>query len=225
MRKLAVLALLLLVVFASDLSAQQMSAKKSMLLSALVPGLGEYSQGNNVRGTIFLTAEVLTILSYLRLDKEIEWKQRSFEQYANRNAGIPLGSSDSYYRIVGKYQSSDVYNSEWEQYLRNRFIIYENDPEAYAYYREQIFIPEEDSWDWSSSDKFIRYRELRKEKQQMEIYINFSIGAAVLNRLISVIDTAVISKGNQKSSNTLSNLKVIPDPERLGHSLVYEYKF
>jgi hypothetical protein len=224
MRRYVVVLIVLLTVLSTNLFSEQVSSRRAMLYSALIPGLGEYSQGNTTRGSVFMTVEVLTILAYLRLDKEIGWKQKTYENYAYVYANVPKGSLDSYYRFIGQYQNSDIYNSEWDMYLRNRFLIYENDPETYRYYRDQILITGDEEWDWGSSEKFYRYRELRKEKQQLDIYINFTIGAAVLNRLISVIDTAIISKGT-KGDNTLSNLKIIPDPLRQGHSLVYEYKF
>lgn len=208
-----------------NLFAETVSTRRAMLYSALVPGLGEMYLSEYTRGGIFLGAEVLIMASYFRLNKEVDWKIRSYELYANRYADVSLGSSDSYYRLINNYISSEQYNAEIELYLRNRYIVYENNPELYNYYRDRYLISEEDGWEWDSREVWLAYREIRREKQKLEILANFAIGAAVLNRLISVIDSALIARSVNRQSTVLTNLSVEPDFAKKGYMVSYEFKF
>ena len=204
---------------------EPVSAGKAMLYSALVPGLGEMYLGEYTRAGIFLGAEILILASYFRLNQEVDWKTNSYKFYANHYADVPLGSSDSYYRLINNYISSEKYNSEIELFLRNRYIIYDYNPDLYDYYLDLYLISDEDAWEWESRDNWLRYREIRREKQRLEIYANFAIGAAVVNRLISVIDSAILARSINRQHTFLSNLNVEPDFTRIGWTVTYEIKF
>ena len=205
--------------------SNQLSTGKAALYSAMIPGLGELYIGNSTRAGIFLGAELLIVLSYLRIHQETEWKTNSYMQYASRYAGVEIPAEDSYYRLISNYVSSDVYNAEVERYYRNRCIVYEYRPELYDLYTSRFMITGADAWTWESTDNWLRYREIRRDKQRLEILGNFAIGAAVLNRLVSVIDTALLAKKGNSAVNSFSNFTIQPDFERIGYRVNYEFKF
>ena len=232
-KNIFLLPLLILLFLSSNLSAQieydnlpqQVSTSKAMLYSALIPGAGEMYLENYTRGAIFLGAEILIIASYFRLSKEADWKVNSYMKYAENFADVPLNSGESYYRLINSYISSDEYNREIEQYLRNRYIVYEYRPDLYEYYRNEWMISDDESWEWESRDNWLEYRGIRRDKQQLDILTNFAIGAAVINRVISVIDSALISRNINRDRTLLSNIELKPDFRRRGYMLSYEFKF
>ncbi len=220
-----ILIVTLILVSSSNLFSEQVSVRKAMLYSALVPGLGEMYLSDYTRAGIFLGAEILIIASYLQLNREVDWKTNSYQLYAYRYADVPVGGSDSYYRLINSYISSEQYNAEIELYFRNRFIVYEYNPQMYNYYLDLYLISDEDAWEWASRENWLAYRELRREKQRLEIYTNFAIGAAVLNRLISVIDSAILAKKVNRERTVLSQLSIEPDFIKKGYMISYEFKF
>jgi len=225
LRKTVLGILIILLLSSGSLLAEQVSTGKAMLYSALVPGLGEMYLSDYTRAGIFLGAEILILASYFRLNQEVDWKTNSYKTYANRYADVPFGASDSYYRLINNYISSDKYNTEIELFLRNRYIIYDYNPDLYNHYLDLYLIDDEDAWEWESRENWLRYREIRREKQRLEIYTNFAIGAAVINRLISVIDSAILARSINRQQTFLSNLNVEPDLTRIGWTLSYEFKF
>jgi len=86
-------------------------------------------------------------------------------------------------------------------------------------------IPENMTWDWENNKNWNRYRDLRRDKQDYEIYANFALAAAILNRIVSVIDSAISIKNFNKHNNILSNLSIDPDWKNRGIRINYEYKF
>lgn len=207
------------------LFSEEVSARRAMMYSALVPGLGEMYLGEHTRGAVFMGAEVLIMFAYFRLNKEVDWKTNSYRQFADRYAGISSNYGEDYYRLINSYISSDQYNSEIELYLRNRYIIWEYNPELYDYYMQQYMISDEDSWEWESREKWLRYREIRRDKQSLEILSNFALGAALLNRIISIVDSAILARNINRESTILSNLRLEPDIRRNGCFLSYEFNF
>jgi hypothetical protein len=221
----AMICVLILSTSLSMLYSQEKSTAKAALYSAILPGMGEMYLGDRTRGSIFLGAEILIVLSYFRLNQEVDWKTNSYMHYAHRYADVPFGSDDDYYRLINNYVSSDVYNADIERYYRNRYIVYEYNPELYNLYRNRFLITGDDAWDWENRSNWLKYRDLRQDKQRLEIMANFAIGAAVLNRIISVVDTALLARRNKRTTNGLSNIRIEPDLNRIGYSVHYEFKF
>ncbi len=208
-----------------EVKVKSVSTGRAMLFSALVPGLGEMQLGNYTRGAVFLGAEILILASYFRINREVSWKTNSYQKYANRYADIAVNSSDDYYRLINNYISSDQYNAEIELFLRNRYIIFEYKPELYYKYRDLYLIGDDEAWEWDSRDNWLRYREIRREKQSLEILANFALGAALLNRVISIIDSALLARSINRERTALSNLSFEPDIQRRGCFISYEFNF
>lgn len=229
----ALLTIYLALFIASTLIAQEKSTRKAMLFSAILPGTGQIYLGNNTRGGIFIGAELMLVLSYMRLNNEIEWKQNSYMLYAHRYANVPLNSDEDFYKLISHYMNSDEYNLQIEQYYRNLYLIFRYNPDLYHENVERYTIKEGDGWNWENYENFLRFRELRREKQQLEILANFAIGGSVLNRIISVIDTALIARSIRRSGESdisehtsfLSDIRVEPDYLKNGIMVKYEYRF
>ena len=55
-------------------------------------------------------------------------------------------------------------------------------------------LPEEEAWSWQSSYHQDQYRSLRFRTQTAKMYRSLSLGVMLLNRVISLIDVALISR-------------------------------
>ncbi|MCK4312649.1 MAG: hypothetical protein KAW88_07940, partial [Candidatus Cloacimonetes bacterium] len=76
------LIILLLLLFSINLFGQNVSVRKAMLYSAIVPGLGEIYIKDYNKAAVFLTVEAAIILSYFRLEAETNWATNSYKQFA-----------------------------------------------------------------------------------------------------------------------------------------------
>lgn len=222
--------LVIVAVFSTPpLYAKQVSTGKAMLLSAVLPGMGEMYLQEHSKGTVFLGTELLLVVSYLRINQEIKWKTNSYKTYADNYAGISAGQNDNYYRLIHNYFNSETYNAAIERYYRNRYIIYEYKPQLYHDNLNKYLVTGDDVWDWENEKYWLRYREQRRDKQSMEILGNFALGAAVLNRVVSVINSAFIARkinrNSESQSTFLSDLSIEPDFVKNGYRVNYEFKF
>ena len=223
MKKIVLILILLATCFA--LVAQQKSIRKSIVYSALIPGAGEIYTKNYNKAAVFLAVEAATIFSYFRLKNERQWAMDSYKQFAFSIANIPKDSEDSYYQVLQNYISSDLYNESVLRDARNYFIIYENDPVGYEEYLDKYLVPDDQAWDWGNDKNWYKFRELRRDKQDMEIYMKFAFAAAIVNRFISVIDSAVSAKRYNKKGQAVSRLSVYPDIIKQEIKVQYEYRF
>ena len=223
MKKIIFPILLLFIVF--NLFAQEQSILKNIALSAVIPGLGELKTNNYTKTGIFFTTEIGIWFSYFRFKEEMKWSENSYQQFAFSKTQIPVNSSDDYYQNLQDYRSSDVYNENVELYARNVFLLYYNDPDGYEEFLNNNLIPDNEAWDWETDKNWNKYKQLRRKKQDYEIYTKFAFASIILNRVISVIDTAFSTKKYNKKILQNSSLNFTPNFQKKGLQVVYEYKF
>lgn len=194
-----ILAILILsLLFAVQLNAQ--SKALPLTMSAFVPGTGEILLGKTTRGGIMLGTDLLALTAWLASGREINNLTESYKQYAKTYAGIPDEVQDSYYQHIQQYLSSDDFNDAQILGARNYYLIYGYNPEAYQQYVDENTYSPEEAWDWQSAEHQAHYRSLRFRTQSTKMYKNLSLGAMLLNRFVSLIDVALISKDPEKPS-------------------------
>ena len=220
------LLLLMLLVLLCTLSAQEkISTLKVMALSAILPGSGDLYMGNYQKGAAFISAEVLIWFAYFRLEQERDWAIDSYQDYASSYAEVPRGQDDSYYQRIQNYYSSEDYNEVIIRDARNFYLIYNNDQESYQTYLDNYLIVEEEAWKWESQSHWREYKRRRTRKQDMEIYANFALGAALLNRVVSIIATASSARKHNHELKMLKNVSIEPDLRNKGIRLNYAIHF
>jgi Family of unknown function (DUF5683) len=223
MRKFVIVLILLSIVF--SLAAQQKSIRKAITFSAILPGAGEIYTKNYNKAAVFLAVEAATIFSYFRLKSERQWAMDSYKQFAFSVTDVPKDSEDSYYQVIQNYLSSERYNENILRDARNYYLIYNSDPVGYEEYLDKYLVPDDQAWDWENDKNWYKFRGLRRDKQDKEIYMKFAFAAAILNRFISVVDSAVSAKRYNKQDQTISKFSVYPDIFRKELRVQYEYKF
>ncbi|HHE37235.1 MAG TPA: hypothetical protein ENL20_01510 [Candidatus Cloacimonetes bacterium] len=218
--------ILLILLLSLSIYCQQVSTLKAMLFSAVVPGLGELYTKNYTKTGIFFSSELAIIATYFRLKAESEWADNNLQQFAFENAGVPKNSTDAHYLLIKNYVSSDDLNEYIDRSARNYYLIYKSDPEGYyEYLEENLITEEEDMWSWDTDENWKHFGRLRIDKQNFETYTQFAIAAGILNRLISIIDSAISAKRFNKKVGLFGNISVKPDWKNKGFLLNYEYRF
>ena len=162
-------------------------------LSALLPGLGQLSEGHQARGWVFLgidgalwsTVAVSAIQSQLR--------GTAYKELAQVNAQVSGVHAASFYRDVGLYSGSDIFNIYLRRDARG---VYENQTSHPDSTRE-AFINDyvnthgyfgSESWQWDTRDHFDRYTEKKRGQHDAARRVSLAIGGLVVNRIFAILD-------------------------------------
>jgi hypothetical protein len=234
--------LILLVLFAVTASFSQIvisvdenvsrNRDKSLFLglgaSALLPGMGELYLGEQkmVRPFVWVDAAlwITAISSYVIGDRYIS----SAHDYAVRHAGLNTNSKDvSLLNTVGDYRSRagvDGQNSSPDM----------NEDYNQAMIRSGKKIDDEfDSsilWDWGPSDNpestehIDEYKDRLSHYRISRIVFQASIGALVLNRVISVLDVMRVYRATSSKSFS-ERVRFLPEFTEEGSGLSVNVKF
>jgi hypothetical protein len=168
------------------------SARKAFFLSLLVPGSGEYYVGNKGYTKGFVAAEaVIWSAALFNKYKGDVWR-RDYIAYAAQQAGSNPGRTDDfYYQNVYEWQYSYWYN---EDQWRQAIALYPYDPAAQQAYVADKLYSAEDSWEWKNEDQWNYYKGLRIKSRNSLHWVSYSVGASLLNHMLSAINAARLAK-------------------------------
>ena len=155
---------------------------KAGLLSAVLPGAGQYYNGQKKKAYIMGGIEVAIWTAWFVFDAQGDNKRDDSEEWAAIYAGTSGSHADSYWQDVGHYANSDVYN---ESVLREARALGE---------QPSGLVGGSDTWQWVNEDRQNGYSKLRADGNSAYDRRDFMILFAVLNRAVSVVD-AVIGAG------------------------------
>jgi hypothetical protein len=167
--------------------------------SLALPGSGEFLLGETTRGATMLGVDIVSLYAFFATNKEIDRQMDNYMQYANIYAGVPLGMPQSQYQAVQDYISSDFFNDRQEMMARNYFLITYYDPAAYAEYLAANTYNGIESWEWQSEAEWNEYKSMRTRVQHTKMSHNLVLGIMLLNRTISAIDSALLSRKNDSA--------------------------
>ena len=208
------------------------NTKKALLYSLLLPGMGELSMGETGRGVGFLTAEGLIWANYAYWTVAGNLRKDNFIEQAQLNAGVGTSSgSDDYWHLVGQYDASSGPgpNTYEEELRREARDAYPTDPAAQDAYVASKLPTGNQAWSWSSSDLQQSYRTTRESSNSAYHHAKFSFGAAILNRVLSVVDVQLLRHRAAKqaqSSLTVPEYHVYADAAEDGTGrLVIQRRF
>ncbi len=150
------------------------SVLKAGLLSALVPGGGQYYLGRRRTAKFFFAAEAATWVAYVSFHTYGNWKKADYIGYAAEHAHAQLaGKSENFLNWVGFYDNLREFNTMGRVSDPDRPYL-ENTPTNH--------------WEWQSESERRMYRDLRNGSKESYRRADFMIVAAVVDRIISIVD-------------------------------------
>jgi hypothetical protein len=204
-----------------DDAGDRKSVSRAMLLSLVLPGLGEMYVGRKSRAIGFFAAEAGIWSAFILFKHKQNWLKDDYINFARSHAGVdPEGKSDFFYDMLAFYDNRDDYNAI-----------------SRAGSRDNPFFPEvpEYDWQWESNEMRRQYRDLKNSSEASKRNANFALGAALANRVISVVDAWWCAKSyNRQFSTFFSRVKLRLSPSlgdlvsgnfSPGIALNYKYSF
>jgi hypothetical protein len=183
--------LLLISIITIGNQAEVKSTKKAVLLSCLVPGLGETYMGDKKAGVRAMIIESTIWASYLGFNVYSHILRDDYILYGYANAGVRKGMNEDYYDAVEWYSNTEQYNTMIKEKAR---ALFPNDRDRQLNYIRENEIPQSESWNWEDGRKWNIYRDLRKGERTALHNASYCIGAAIFNRVVSAIITTRIKK-------------------------------
>jgi hypothetical protein len=157
---------------------------KAGALSAVLPGAGQYYNGDRRRAFVMAGIEAGIWTAYFVFDAQGDDRMESARQWAGIYAGTEGDHAESYWQSVGQFMDSDAYNDS--RYREARAL------------QEQVsgLVGAEDAWQWVNEDRRYGYALLRAKGNSAYDRRDFMILFAVLNRAVSVFDAVTGVRGD-----------------------------
>ena len=161
------------------------SMGKALVLSLVLPGAGQHYLGHHARArTMYVTeAGVWTAFAYFRVQGNN--RKDSYEEIAERFAGVEGEQDEDYYKALSYYVSSDEYNID---VMREARFRYPYDREKQLEYFEANGFFGDDMWEWDSLDRQRDFRNTRTASKESYRRAVLTTGFAVLSRVVSMVD-------------------------------------
>jgi len=159
---------------------QQKPFFSPVVKSLVLPGWGEYSLDNQIRGRIFVLSETVLLLAILGSYSVAQRQEKEYKAYAAEHAGIDLIGKDRQFWVdIGNYSSLFTFNEEHLRWRDFNALYEDNDTWA---------------WAWDSSNNRERFENTRIASDSWRLRGSFLIGGVVLNHIVSAIDALYLSK-------------------------------
>jgi len=158
-------------------------------LSLLLPGAGQYYNGDHKKAYMFAGFEAGVWVVYGMFDSQAAGREDDAREYAFLFADVSGLHAEDYWRVIGRYDHSDQYN---EVLLR----------EARATGQQAELITGADQWQWRNGEYRRGYQLLRADTNRAAERRDAMTVFAVLNRVVSIWD-AVRSTGEDKPLATI----------------------
>ncbi len=197
--KIIILSIILLLVL--PLSAQEkVSPQKAFLKSAILPGWGELSLGNN-SGYAFLTTEILLWAANFYFGEEEDLKYKEAFNYAIKYAHIGASNSgnDTYLYHLTKYTSSGFDAGGYNAAILEQAESIEDPLEREEFIQNNIY-PDNLYWEWDSKDRMRRYKIMRKDAGIYSDYAKSIGGVIIANHIISAINALRVGAKKNRTS-------------------------
>ncbi len=172
---------------------------KAGFLSLLLPGAGQFYNGDRDKALLFAGAEAAVWTSYLAFHFQAEGLSEDYQDYAGIFAGTTGAHPDQYWRAVGRYMTSEEYNVMLEMVARAEQV----EPTG--------LIEGDDVWFWRNERHLANYQILRADANRAYDRRDFTVLFALINRAVSVYD-AVRGAGGSEHMLEVAGLGVDVEP-------------
>jgi len=166
---------------------EPLSAKRAVLYSLLLPGLGDYYAGHKTRATTFFMIDAGIWISYGVMKSQSSQREDAYQEMAVRFAGVSAtGLSDDYYSTIGQFNTHSQYEAEFKKEHRIDIwpnVGYESMEQFYVENRVTDF----EEWAWQSADHRRDFRELRSSSRLSDRRAGYMFALAAANRIIAAL--------------------------------------
>jgi hypothetical protein len=190
-----------------QVAARSVPIYRAALLSALLPGLGEYYSGHRTRALLSGTAEAAVWTSFVTFKVQEDLRDERAIEYAVAYAGATPGSNDDYYQAVGQFLRAEG-PGMWNEFVRRR---QRDTGETVG--REYTG---DDAWSWPTVERFIEYRQLRKGSLAAGDRATNALAFALVNRIVSVVSVVQAVRSDHKHAERALGLRLEPMPAASG---------
>ena len=199
-------------------SARAPSLYKAALLSAVLPGLGEYYAGHTQRALVFGTLETGVWVSYATFKVQENTRAKRAIEYAVALGGALPDGSDDYYSAMALFMRADG-PGQWNEFVRRRARD-TGEIVGVEYTGDAV-------WAWPSVDHFVRYRDLRGGKLQAGERATNMFAVALVNRIASIVDVvyAIRRDSTRKEDRFGLELQLGRTPREPLASLTFRNRF
>ncbi len=181
------------------------SVYRAALLSALVPGLGEYYTGHRTRALVSGTLEAAVWTSYTTFKVQENLRGDRAIEYAVSYGGAAASGNDDYFKAVGQYLRAEG-PGMWNEFVRKR-----------ARDTGEIVGQEYtggEAWAWTSVQRFNEFRDLRQSELAAGDRATNALAFALINRIVSVVSVVqAVRSDHARDDRALSlRLDAVPAP-------------
>ncbi|NNE42666.1 MAG: hypothetical protein HKN12_00530 [Gemmatimonadetes bacterium] len=182
----------------------------AVMASAVLPGLGERYLGSS-RANVFHASEALIWASFAGFRIQGDLRRDRYEEFATTNAGAPGDGDTDYYEHIGLWLSLE----EWHDIVRrDARLRFPDDNAAQAdFFENNKRYDEGEAWDWSQDETRVRYRQLRSKSERSFRNARLAAGAAVVNRLVSMMDALALARAHNRKIDTEARLELRVAPQ------------
>ncbi|RMH73680.1 MAG: hypothetical protein D6675_02070 [Gemmatimonadetes bacterium] len=175
-----------------DASATHRSGKIAMVMSAILPGWGQLYLGSRRHAVFFFGTETAVWSARTWFKTRQHWREDEYKLFAAVHAGVdPAGKSSDYWSNLQDYYTSDDYNEAQRRDAR----LSDSAPDH--------LYSEAEGWMWASKEKWYTYDRLKDEAWKNERWAGYMIGAALINRLLAVVDVARLARHRREATSEL----------------------
>lgn len=194
------------------------SLLRAVLSSALLPGLGERYVGRPRRANAFHAAEAALWVTFAGYRIQGDLRRDRYEEFAQVQAGAPGKRDSDYYEHIGLWISLE----EWHDIVRrDARLRFPDDPAAQQrFFDENQRYSEGDAWSWPDDETRVRYRQLRSLSERSYRNGRLAVGAAIVNRLASMVDALALARAHNRALREEARLELRFEPHSGVNGLV-----
>jgi hypothetical protein len=188
---------------------EDLSMTRAVLSSLLLPGLGDWYAGRRDRAKTFFIVEGALWTAFVVFRIQGNEREDAYKDLAQTFAGVQsTDHSDDFYSVVGQYNSSDEYASDFKKDSRLDLWPDVGYDAMERYYLENR-VADFEEWSWGSFENRVDYREMRSSSKLAYRRSGYVLAAAALNRVIAAVFAyqAVKSSRSDRSDERQSDAR------------------
>jgi hypothetical protein len=174
-------------------SDDKKSVSLAVVLSLLLPGMGELYVGDYSTGRYLTAADGALWITYASFELYGTWLRDDARKFATTNAGVNLSGQDNQFFVdIGNYKDVYYYN---ERKLQERQDNKLYDPNS-SYF-----------WSWNDDQNRQEYKKLRISSDQAFNSKQYVVAAVIINHIVSAINAARLAISHNSQNESLQSFR------------------